>query len=227
MDSQDQTQPPQTGQAAIKTLQWLSWADQDYVAARALLLSGLLVQGCGFSATALEKYLKAILTVRGTKIPRIHDVVKLYKQAKSVGRISPLNEGYLRTLVKAYDLRYPDDLEEGFNISLAQTQLLAELDASVHAIRKPFGFRKADGRPVETKLDLLLKTGDSRVTDRNTAFTRFDRATLFAGDSDCYELRVLAGGEIMEANYRAQVPDNGNFEVEGLKPGKANISGKS
>jgi HEPN domain-containing protein len=212
---------------AIKVLQWLSWADQDYVAARGLLLSGSLVQGGAFSTTTIEKYLKAILTLRSSKIPRNHDVVKLYEQAKGVGRIPPLNESYLRTLVKAYELRYPDDLKEGFNISLTQNQLLAELDASVYAIRKPFEFQKADGRAVETRLDSLLKVGDSRVTDRNAAFTRFDRVTLFAGESDCYELRVLSGGEIIEADYRAQVSDSGNFDAEGLKPAKTKGSDKS
>jgi HEPN domain-containing protein len=224
--AQDGTQPPQTGQVTIKVLQWLSWADQDYVAARGLLLSGSLVQGSAFSTTAIEKYLKAILTLRSSKISRTHDVVKLYEQAKSVGNIPPLNESYLRTLVKAYELRYPDDLKEAFNISLTQTQLLAELDASVYAIRKPFEFQKVDGRPVETRLDSLLKVGDSRVTDRNTAFTQFDRMTLFEGESYCYELRVLSGGEIIEADYRAHVSDSANFDAEGLKPAQANDSDK-
>lgn len=202
-------------------MQWVRWADEDYIAARALLLSGSLVQGSAFSNTAIEKYLKAILTCRGLTIPYTHDVVKLYEGAKRSGDIPPLNEGYLRTLVKAYKLRYPDDLDAGFNISLAQVKLLAELDDTVRAVRKGFAFQKPDGAAVQTGLDLLLKNGDTRATDRNVAFASFDRTALFAGDSDCYELRVLSGGQILEASYRARVNDNGNFEVEALKPGAA------
>jgi hypothetical protein len=34
-----------TGDKALKVLHWLTWADSDYLAARKLLLDGLLVQG--------------------------------------------------------------------------------------------------------------------------------------------------------------------------------------
>jgi HEPN domain-containing protein len=211
----------QTGVVAVETLQWVTWADEDYIAARALLLSGSLVQCSAFSNTAIEKYLKAILTLRGLTIPRTHDVAKLYGQTKTSGGIPPLNEGYLRALVKAYKLRYPDDLDTGFNISLAQFKLLAELDTTVCALRKGFSFRKPDGTSVQTKFDTLLKKGDTRAVDRNVAFMSFDRKALFAEDSDCYELRVISGGKIMEATYRARVNDNRDFEVEALKPATA------
>lgn len=210
-----------TGAPAIKAIDWMNWADQDYIAARGLLLTGFLVQGNAFSNTAIEKYLKGILTIRSLAVPRTHDVVKLYESAKNNGGVPPLNQGYLRVLVKSYRLRYPDDLEPGFNISLAQFPLLAELDATVHSIRKGFAFHKANGSIVETRFDLLLKIKDLRLTDRNAAFSPFDRADLFANGSECYEFRVLPTGATLEATYRADVKDGINFEAEGLKPGAA------
>lgn len=102
-----------------------------------------------------------------------------------------------------------------------QGKLLAELDATVHAIRAPFEFRKGDGTTVQRRLELLLNRNDPRVTDRNAAFTSFARASLFADPSECYELRVLPDGAIIEASYLAQVSDDGVFELEALKPGTA------
>lgn len=61
-------QSQQAGKGAVNVLQWVTWADQDYVAARALLLSGLLVQGSAFSNTAIEKYFKGY--VSGQRLPR-------------------------------------------------------------------------------------------------------------------------------------------------------------
>jgi HEPN domain-containing protein len=44
-------------------LDWLSKADQDYIAARQLLLKNSLIEGATFSTTAIEKYMKAVLCV--------------------------------------------------------------------------------------------------------------------------------------------------------------------
>jgi HEPN domain-containing protein len=210
---------PQTRRLAITVLQWVTWADQDYVAGRGLLLNGLLVQGCVFSNTTIEKYLKAILSARGSAFAKIHNAAKLYDECKKTGSVPPVNEGYLRTLFKAYTLRYPDDLAEGFNIALVQTKLLAELDATVFALRAPFKFKKPDGSVAPTRFEQLLGKDDARIKEKNAAFTSFARTGLFTGNSECLELRVLPGGAIIEATYSAKVHDDGVFDVEALKPG--------
>ena len=35
------------GEQAKKSLQWVGWADNEYIAARQLLLTDILIQGCG------------------------------------------------------------------------------------------------------------------------------------------------------------------------------------
>src|SRR5258708_7058205 len=109
----------QTGQTAQDAAQWLRWADQDYLAARNLLLHGLIVQGCGLATTAVEKYLKTVLLMKGIGFPRGnrgHNVVLLYEKLVSAGVGLGLNLEFLTLLVKAYGLRYADDLKTGFNI---------------------------------------------------------------------------------------------------------------
>jgi hypothetical protein len=103
--------------------------------------------------------------------------------------------------------RYPDDLAEGFNIALVQTKLLAELDATVQALRAPFRFEKSDGGVAQTRFELLLGKGDARIMERNAAFGSAARASLFAGTSKCLELRVLPADRIMQATYSANVSD--------------------
>jgi len=135
----------QTGQTARNTAQWLRWADQDYLAARTLLLKGLIVQGCGLSNTAIEKYLKTLFVLKGLRVPKGrdgHDVPVLNEGLIGAGVDLALNKEFLKILAKSYRLRYPDDLEVGFNIVLEQTKIIAELDKTVHEIRKGFQFRE-------------------------------------------------------------------------------------
>jgi HEPN domain-containing protein len=213
----------QSGKTADAAAQWLRWADQDYLGARSLLLRGLLVQGSGLSNTAVEKYLKTVLTLKQVTFPRGwrgHDVVFLYEQLAAAGVDLHLNKAYLKILVKAYTTRYPDDLEVGFNIVLEQVKMLAELDATVHRIRKGFELKEGD-RTRQTTIDGLLERKDLELLDRNCAFGTYSRADLFAGPSHIYELRILPNETPLEAMYLAQdIKDDGRFDLEALKPGR-------
>jgi HEPN domain-containing protein len=61
----------------------VKWADEDYMAAWSLLLDGSVLQGSVLSNTAIEKYLKGALLVRGGgKRERTHNIVYLYESLK-------------------------------------------------------------------------------------------------------------------------------------------------
>src|ERR1039458_2482499 len=75
----------QSGPDAQLALTWLGWADDDYLAARALLLNNLLVQGSAFSNTTVEKYFKTLFILRALSIPHTHNIVALYEQIKASG----------------------------------------------------------------------------------------------------------------------------------------------
>ena len=199
--------------------QWLAWADEDYLAARALLLCAFVLQGTALANTSIEKYIKAALTTRGISFRNTHNVTSLYASLKSSGSVAPLNATFLETLGKAYKLRYPDDLPAGFNISLAQVKVLAELDSTVYQLRQGFTLQRTDGGVVTTKLDAPLAGNDTTLTEKNAAFGSCTRADVFAGQTHCYELRVLDKGNVLEAKYEAgPIPDDRIFDTEGLKP---------
>lgn len=206
------------GRGAGLALIWVSWADKDYISSRSLLLAGFLAQGCGLANTALEKYLKAIFTVRNLDVPRTHDIDSLNSRLVQNGVTLGLNQDFLRLLVKAYKLRYPDDLRSGFNISLVKAKVLTELDTTVFKIRKGFDIRRG-GQQLTTVLDSFVKSDDARLIELICAFGVTDRAEIFARPTTCYETRVLADGNILEAYYEAgPIPDDSNFLGEGLNP---------
>jgi uncharacterized protein YxjI len=210
--------PEETG----KIVTMLGWADKDYLSARPLLLASLLVQGTVLSNTAIEKYLKTICLMAAATFPRAcHDVPVLYGILMSRGIDLGLNPQYLELLRKAYELRYPDNLEAGYNICLSQAKLIAELDSTVFKIRKGFQFRRSDGKPVASYLDQLLEVRDKNLLDLNSSFGATARNDIFTQKNSCYELRVLENGSIIEAQYQTTgVKDDGVFDLVALRPGK-------
>ncbi|HEY1757857.1 MAG TPA: hypothetical protein VGG72_20980 [Bryobacteraceae bacterium] len=61
--------------SALEVVQWLNWADQDYLAARSLLARAFLLQGAILANTAIEKYIKAVLTHRAFHFLRDGEVM--------------------------------------------------------------------------------------------------------------------------------------------------------
>ncbi len=213
------TQQMVTGTIAYQVIQWLGWADEDYLAARALLLGGYVVQGTILANTAIEKYFKAGMVNRSITFNPIHNVSNLHAQLQNNGKILVLNAEFLAVLGKAYKLRYPDRLPSGFNVGLAAVKILVELDATVHTIRSGFKIGWTSGRQVVTKLDQMIRDNHPGLMTHNTAWGNASRSELFQMQSPCYELRVVDVSNILEIKYQAgPIPDDGIFEYEAIAP---------
>ncbi len=201
---------------AIKVFHWIRWGNADYLAARSLLLEGMLVQGSGLANTAIEKYLKGLCANVGLPIPRSHRIAVIYGTVKKHIRSSlVLNEGFLRFLEKAYTMRYPDELEDGFNVALNQMKISAELDRTIHLIREQFVLNDADRDDV---LQLKALSANPRYAEKNAALEPSQCAAFFAAPSRSFEYRVY-GPAFIEAPYLSPYClDDGNFDIEGVKP---------
>ncbi len=117
-------------------------------------------------------------------------------------------------LFKLYDLRYPDNLLQGFSIGIDRTRLLTELDFTVFEIRKGFKIVNPFG-PIQSTVEELLALKDVRLLEKNCYFGNSDRATLFAEDAPRYAMRVIAPGFLIWAKYTTLgVPDTPNFKIE-------------
>jgi hypothetical protein len=208
-----------SGKQTIDTIHWVGWADQDYLAARILLLSGLVVQGAALACTAIEKYLKAVCTLSGIPCEGAgHDVSKLNGMLHHRDVTLGLNAEFLQLLNKAYKLRYPDELTTGFNVALNSIAILTETDLTVRKIRAGFSF-KQNGKAVTTKLENAINSRPVDLLTKNCAIGGVSKAELFAQPSRCYDLRVLPNEVVMEASYIVErLLDDQNFGRKGFTP---------
>lgn len=178
------------GDKALTILHWLTWADNDYLASRRLLLDGLLVQGASLANTAIEKYLKALIVFQNKEVARGHNPTALYKEVKKNSSLQ-LDEAFLGLLEKSYRMRYPDDLEDGYNIVLSQALFLDALDQSVKSITDRIAIKKNEGETVKRKLDLLIEQRASQLFFKNTAFGNITKDVLLSQPSLVFECRFL------------------------------------
>lgn len=204
-----------TGEQVHTIIAWLSWADKDYVAARRLLLDGLLVQGVSLANTAIEKYLKACIVCQGKKVKFGHDPLIIYRQMKANCTFQ-LDEEFLALLAKAYKMRYPDDLQTGYNVVLSQALILDALDQSIKLLTSRIELANSDGRPVVRLLDKLIAQNDPRMVVGNTALGTVTREALLGQPSLVYEYRVVHKHSYMEAEYYAAKIEDGRFDREAL-----------
>ena len=209
-----------SGEPLVRTCHWLKWADSDYLAARHLLLGSMVVQGAILANTAIEKYLKALYAHLGLSIPRSHNVQALYCELTTSGKSTTvLNDSFLSILPKAYDLRYPDELPDGFNIAINQIKLLAELDRTVFAITNSFVFTEGT---VDLVLARAAKHGDERFLTKNVVLRAQQTKDCFATDSRSFEFRIQKPLIINFEYLSPNVADDGLFDQIGavLTPDK-------
>jgi HEPN domain-containing protein len=193
------------GPQAKGAARWIRWGDADYLAARLLFLIDLITQATALSTTAIEKYLKAVCCFYGIKVPKGskgHDVEHIYSSIKASSKTNTLalNEDYLRLLTKAYRVRYPDDLEDGFCIALNRAKMLSQLDRSVLEITRRFHDVPSDPS-FPMALETAVQKADKRYLDENVAMDPTKAADLFTKPSWCVELRKYSD-EVMESVYR-------------------------
>lgn len=202
---------------------WLDLADNDYLASRLLLLNGLLVQGAILANTAIEKYLKMVHTIKCFDFPykrgnEAHNTKYLNSNLIKKGVTLNLNEDFLSILIKAYQMRYPQ-LHDNFNLALNQAKLLSCLDETVQKIRSGLLLSRTDNKPVE--FDVWLREKNPFLVNGNSAFTSYNKATLFSTPSKWYEMRILKNRNWLKINYFANVDDDGKHDLEGFRIGSS------
>ena len=181
---------------------FISDSMNDYVAARVLLLSGLLQQGAILGSTAIEKACKSILAFHGNesrgRLKKAHwNAVKNFDKNLWMR----LKQDFLELNRKAYLLRYTDDLPVDFNIVIAQREYLAELDQTIISLVQGFDFQnEISGQ--ETKFTQLLASGDSRLIADNHVLSHKPKSEfIYSLPQQIYELRYVPSLGPVEVSY--------------------------
>lgn len=190
-----------------QVLTFISDSVNDYVAARVLLLSGLLQQGAILGSTSIEKACKAILAFHNNEshghLKKAHwNAVKSFD--KNLWAL--LRQDFLELNKKAYSLRYTDVLSIDFNIVIAQREYLAELDYTIISLIQGFGF-KHDEFSQGTKLTQLLKSTDLRlITDNHVLTNKSKSEFIYSLPQQIYELRYVPLVGPVEVTYSSIRP---------------------
>jgi hypothetical protein len=203
-----------------KILGMLDTAFNDYIAARVLFLGGLPLQAAVLSSTAIEKYFKAIMELRGSR-SRGHLKAA---QLNSVRNYDPklfkgFNAEFLSLLQRCYRLRYTDDLPQGFNAVVATREFVAELDSMAASLHQRFLVIR-ERAPATLRQDYMITTRDPRLVSDNYLLTGQDKASFIAAHPQLvYEVRLFPKRGLMEALYKAQPKaSDGRFLREALVP---------
>ena len=172
---------------------------RDYEAARRLLLSDLLLQGATLASTALEKYLKCLLAIKGSRINLHLDAaekfIKGFEQ-KGIDIFSDLDPVFVETLSKAYRLRYYDTAEKTI-FGFYKWQLLGELDSTVDLLESRISQRRENGEIVKSTYQLAVEENSQNVIEENHVLLKIDKKDYMERIGPALMLRVDdAYGEI-------------------------------
>lgn len=190
-----------------KVQTFISDSVNDYVAARVLLLSGLLEQGAILGSTSIEKACKAILAFHGNE-SRGHLKKAHWNAVKNFDKNlwSLLRQDFLELNKKAFLLRYTDDLPVNFNIVIAQREYLAELDHTIISLIQGFGAHH-DKSEQGTKLTQLLNSKDSRLLMDNHVLGNIPKSEfIYFLPQQIYELRYVPLFGPVEVTYSSIRP---------------------
>jgi hypothetical protein len=190
----------------------------DYVAARVLLLGGLLKQAAVLSSTAIEKCAKAVLAMRGNPVKRQHLKAAHWTALEKEENFGDkLNRDFVELNQTAYHLRYSDNLPIGFNIVIASREFLAELDHSVLTVLSCYKF-DVNGSWRPSGYESGIKNQDKNLFSENHLLSRESPDTFIkARPQFVYEVRRHTTG-LFEATYITEKPAKVNgFGRQGLR----------
>lgn len=120
--------------------------------AKSLEVGHLLLPACALAATSVEKYFKAIVTLKDKKKPKNSHLDKgLINSVKNAvkGVFSGINKDFIGYLRECYELRYFDKMQRKTTFLISPRLTLSELDFTIAEMEKtiritPNGFEIPD-----------------------------------------------------------------------------------
>ena len=173
-------------------------AFEDYLAARRLLLDKYCFPGITLASTAVEKYLKSILILKGKKnYNHLDKLSKFYSQLTSVGiDTEMLDERFMNLLSRAYSLRYFDKIESTDSFGFFINQVLAELDWTVNLLARMTTKIDTSGNIAPTLYQTSMNNKDHPMHINNFISMGIQKKEFMEKPSDGYAIHVKGNGEI-------------------------------
>ncbi|AKL95029.1 hypothetical protein CACET_c15800 [Clostridium aceticum] len=186
---------------------------RDYLAARTLLINGLLYRGVIISATSIEKLLKVFIILNGSP-KKTHKVDKLFDEAIEfdTNLSTHINRDFIDFLAKAYDLRYFDNEvfskpSKRFKLSVAQYKTLAELDLTAITILNSFKVHYS-GYELKSEYHSHLEEKYDLLYDKNFILNKTSKQSLIEQNQKVYQIKTVENGGVMERFYQTESAKN-------------------
>lgn len=195
-----------------RALEFVNLGYKDYIGARTLLLNQLPVQGATLGSSSVEKYIKALLAIRGENTQGHLKKAHISSLQNFIPDLTKkLNIEFLDYLRKCYELRYSDGLSSDFNISVYARETLAELDYTVHNMEFQLNFQHSGGFEVNTMYRSALKSLDVRLFNDNYLLLNQDKLEFLSKPDVAFGMRNRPNQGILEVEFTV---------FESLKDGK-------
>lgn len=136
------------------------------------------------ASMTVEKYIKAVLGIRGTRLSGHLDNYTVFDEAlrQSDTRLPEIPKSFLATLGKAYALRYYNQLKSRTTTATScgffHWQVLAELDHVVYHFEKLIDYKKPGHEAFPTPYQHALNQLDEAVTEQNWLVTDIKRSDV-------------------------------------------------
>lgn len=182
-------------------LAFLSLAHSDYLAARHLIRSGFLEQGSALCATAVEKYIKAVIGYHGIA-KSDHLGPPLFKLLKSCqpALSSSLDWDFLKFLAKAYKLRYASISSPGLAIVLSQFRMLLALDHVINLLDQGFAVKQGN-EALLTPYQQSVEASAPHLIEDNVALGVVSLSEFLAKPNRVVEIKIESNLGGLRAEY--------------------------
>lgn len=173
----------------------LNLANEDYLAARLLLIQGMLPQGAMFASTSVEKYIKAVLATKGVKVNSHLETKLLNTLRREFHEIYinlDIDTDFVKFLSKCYHLRYALVDSPSFSIVINQYRTLIALDTLIKNVDSCFYSQRNDqlATQYKTPYSYLLAERDSRLMELNVALGGISLQSILNMNNKVYELKI-------------------------------------
>lgn len=199
---------------------YLSSGYRDYLAARTLLINGLIYRGVIVSATSIEKLLKVFLVLKNNP-KKTHNVSKLFTEAVKFDSElqNQINNDFIELLSKSYKLRYFDDdifnYSKGkFQLTVAQYKTLAELDFTAITLLNSFKVEFM-GQELESEYHENLKENYRLLYDENFVLSKISKKEFVERKQQVYQIRTVQNGIMERTFYTEDAKEDGIFIFPG------------
>jgi hypothetical protein len=182
----------------------------DYIAARKLFLEDYCFQGLVLASTAVEKYLKSILILKGLQNhSHLDKLGKFYKQFDKINYpIEPkLDSRFMDLLSKAYKLRYFDKIKDADNFGFFINQVLCELDYTVNLLDGITQKRTLANEVIESQYVSSFKDQSHPIHINNYLSLGISKKEFMERPSRGFGIKITSGGQILFVGFKEVISE--------------------